>query len=134
MEHVAVTVEKSENNYSAYIETLPGCITTGKSMEEIRVNMYEAVKAHLKISHERGDRIPSAFNSGYFFSFRFDAGSLLSYYKDIFTNSALERMTGINQRQLQSYASGKCRPLKPQIVKIQNALHRLGEELLDIKL
>jgi len=31
---------------------------------------------------------------------------VLNYYKGIFTLSALERLTGINQKQLQHYASG----------------------------
>ena len=66
--------------------------------------------------------------------YHIDTESLLTCYKGIFTNSALERMTGINQRQLQRYASGKSRPMKPQQMKIQKALHRLGEELLDIEL
>ena len=32
----AVVIEKAENNYSAYVPDLPGCITTGKSIEETR--------------------------------------------------------------------------------------------------
>ena len=134
MKNVIVTVEKSENNYSACIETLPGCVTTGKTMDELKRSMYEAVEFHLEGMIEDGDVIPEPFNKEYRLVFRFDTECLLSYYKGIFTNSALERMTGINQRQLQRYASGKSRPMKPQQVKIQKALHRLGEELLDVEL
>ena len=134
MENIVVTVEMGENNYSAYLETLPGCVTTGKSMDELKANMYEAIEGHLEVSREHGDFIPEAFDGKYRLVYRIDAESLLTHYKGIFTNSALERMTGINQRQLQRYASGKSRPMRPQSMKIQNALHRLGEELLDIEL
>ena len=134
MKNVIVTVEMTENNYSAYVEVLPGCVTTGKSMDEIKANMQEAIEGHIEVSREFGDEIPAEFEGEYRLVFRFDAESLLSHYKGIFTNSALERMTGINQRQLQRYASGKTRPMRPQQMKIQKALHRLGEELLEVEL
>ena len=134
MKNVIVTVEKSENNYSAFIETLLGCVTTGKTMDELRHNMYEAVEFHLEGMIEDGIDIPEPFKGKYRLVFRFDTECLLAHYKGIFTNSALERLTGINQRQLQRYASGKSRPMRPQQIKIQKALHRLGEELLDVEL
>jgi len=134
MKNVEVIVEMTENNYSAYIEALPGCVTTGKSMNELKANMREAVEAHIELSREYGDRIPEEFEGEYRLTFRFDAESLLTHYKGIFTNSALERLTGINQRQLQRYATGKSRPMRPQSLKIQKALHRLGEELLVVEL
>ena len=134
MKDIIVTVEQSENNYSACIEILPGCVTTGKTMEQIKHDMYEAVEGHIEVSREFGDYIPPEFDGEYRLVFRFDTESLLSYYKGIITNSALERLTGINQRQLQRYASGKTRPMRPQQIKIQKALHRLGRELLDVEL
>ena len=66
--------------------------------------------------------------------FRFDTESLLNYYKGVFSNSALERITGINQRQLQHYASGLKKPRTVQLKKIENALHKLGGELLAVEL
>ncbi|MDR2913492.1 MAG: type II toxin-antitoxin system HicB family antitoxin [Tannerella sp.] len=134
MKTVVVTVEMTDHNYSAYAESLPGCVTTGKSMAEIKTGMKEAIEGHLEVSREFGDKIPEEFEGKYRLVFRFDAESLLTHYKGIFTNSALEKLTGINQRQLQRYASGKSHPMKPQSLKIQKALHRLGEELLDIEL
>ena len=134
MKNVIVTVEKSENNYSACIETLLGCVTTGKTMSELKNNMYEAVEFHLEGMVEDGDDIPAEFKGDYRLVFRFDTENLLTHYKGIITNSALERLTGINQRQLQRYATGKSRPMRPQQMKIQKALHRLGEELLEVEM
>ena len=134
MNNVIVTVEKTENNYSAYMEALPGCVTTGKTMDELKVNMQEAIEGHIDVSREFGDKIPEVFDGEYRLVFRFDTECLLTHYKGIITNSALERLTGINQRQLQRYASGKTRPMRLQQMKIQKALHRLGEELLEVEL
>lgn len=134
MEKIKVTVELTDNNYSAFIETLPGCVSTGETFEELQKNMQEAVEFHLETSREFGDEIPEEFNNNFELYYKFDTESLLFHYKGIFTNSAFERITGINQRQLQRYASGKSKPLPAQTEKISNALHNLGRELLVVDL
>ncbi len=134
MEKVIVTVELSDNNYAAYIEELPGCISTGKTFGELKLNMSEAVRDHVEISLEYGDEISNLFRGEYELVFRFDAQSLLKHYRGIFTNAALQRMTGINQRQLQHYASGISRPRPEQARRIETALHHLGEELMSVEL
>ena len=63
-----------------------------------------------------------------------DVRSFLSVYSGIFTKSGLERLTGINQKQLWHYANGKSVPRRAQVLRIEEALHRLGEELLSIHL
>jgi predicted RNase H-like HicB family nuclease len=54
----AIIVEWGPNNYSAYAPDLPGCITTGKTVEETVSNMREAVQYHIEFMHETGDPIP----------------------------------------------------------------------------
>jgi hypothetical protein len=66
--------------------------------------------------------------------YHFDAESLLNYYKGIFTNAALEKITGINQRRLQHYSTGLKKPRKPQLKKIEEGLHRLANELQAVEL
>ena len=66
--------------------------------------------------------------------FQFDPASLLSYYQGIFTNAAIERLTGINQRQIQRYASGESNPRPEQKAKIKDGLHKLGKELIELEL
>jgi predicted RNase H-like HicB family nuclease len=134
MEKVIVTVELSENNYSSYVEKLPGCVSTGKTFEELKKNMQEAVEFHIKTSSEFGDEISAVFRDSFELVYKFDTSSLLQHYKGIFTNSALERITGINQRQLQRYASGESKPRAAQIAKISDALHTIGRELLVVEL
>jgi predicted RNase H-like HicB family nuclease len=54
----AVVFEKAENNYSAYVPDLPGCISTGKTLDETRRNIREAIEFHMKGMLEDGDPIP----------------------------------------------------------------------------
>lgn len=134
MEKVVVTVEVTDNNYAAFLESLPGCVSTGKTFRELKSNIAEAVAGHLEVSREFGDEIPEPFSGEYELSFRFDTQSLLQHYRGIFTNAALQRLTGINQKQLQHYASGTSRPRPEQEQRIEAALHHLGEELLAVEL
>lgn len=39
-----VVIEKADGNYSAYAPDLPGCIATGKTVEEVERNMHEAIQ------------------------------------------------------------------------------------------
>ncbi|HEY9299246.1 MAG TPA: type II toxin-antitoxin system HicB family antitoxin [Phormidium sp.] len=43
-----VIVEKANENYSAYVLELPGCVTTGNTIEEIEKMIQEAVAFHLE--------------------------------------------------------------------------------------
>ncbi len=134
MEKVLVTVEMTNNNYAAYIDALPGCVSTGKTFDELKKNMEKSVEMHLEISREYGDEISSVFDTDFELVYKFDAASLLQHYRGIFTNAALQRITGINQRQLQRYASGESKPREAQVKKISDALHSIGRELLIVEL
>lgn len=54
----AVIFEQAENNWAAYVPDLPGCITTGKTLEETERNIQEAIRGHLRTLHEYGEPIP----------------------------------------------------------------------------
>jgi predicted RNase H-like HicB family nuclease len=58
MRSYLIIIEKAENNYSAYSPDLPGCITTGKSVEETKRNMQEAVEGHIRTLEEFGETVP----------------------------------------------------------------------------
>jgi predicted RNase H-like HicB family nuclease len=54
----AIVIEKGENNLSTYVPDLPGCITTGRTTEEIERNIREAIALHLEGLSEDGEPIP----------------------------------------------------------------------------
>ena len=51
-------IETGERNYSAYLPDLPGCIATGKTIEEVKERMREAIELHLEGMREDGLPIP----------------------------------------------------------------------------
>jgi len=58
MKKYAVVIEYGDNNLSAYVPDLPGCITTGKTVAEIERNIREAIELHLEGLAEDGEPIP----------------------------------------------------------------------------
>lgn len=44
----AMIIEPGERNYSAYLPDLPGCVATGKTIDELRRRMSEAIDLHLR--------------------------------------------------------------------------------------
>lgn len=135
MEKVIVIVGITENNYSASVDIGSGiAVATGKTFDELKNEMKSAVEFHLECMQEDGETIPALFDGDYELIYKFDPQSLLTHYKGIFTNTALHRLTGINERQLQRYASGESKPRPEQSEKIAKALHKLGDELLIVDL
>ncbi len=51
-------IEEGDRNYSAYLSDLSGCIVTGKTIEEVKQRMTEAVALHLRGMREDGLPIP----------------------------------------------------------------------------
>jgi len=55
----AIVIEQAAGNYSAYVPDLPGCVTTGATLEETEQNMQEAIAFHLEGMREDGLPIPT---------------------------------------------------------------------------
>ena len=54
----AIVTEKAENNYSAYVPDLPGCVATGQTIEETEQEIRQAIEFHLRGMREDGLPIP----------------------------------------------------------------------------
>ena len=54
----AIVLEKTANNYSAYVPDLPGCVATGHTIEETEREIREAIEFHIEGLREDGLIIP----------------------------------------------------------------------------
>ena len=54
----AVIFERAENNWAAYVPDLPGCTTTGPTVEETKGNIREAIEGHIATLHPFGETVP----------------------------------------------------------------------------
>ena len=54
----AVVIEKANENFSAYVPDLPGCVATGATQDEVNSNIREAIRFHFDGLREDGLPIP----------------------------------------------------------------------------
>ena len=54
----AIVIEQSGTNYSAYVLDLPGCVATGATVEEVEMQIRDALEFHLDGMREGGLPIP----------------------------------------------------------------------------
>ncbi|MCA3238667.1 MAG: type II toxin-antitoxin system HicB family antitoxin [Curvibacter sp.] len=54
----AIVIEKADNNFSAHVPDLPGCVATGSTIEEVESQIREAIAFHLEGMREDGIPIP----------------------------------------------------------------------------
>jgi len=53
-----VLLERGENNWSAYVPDLPGCVATGKTRDETLQLMREAIEFHIEGMRLHGETVP----------------------------------------------------------------------------
>ena len=131
MKHIKIIIEKTKDNYSAYAENIEGIYGGGETVADAKQSILDAIKLYKKYNKKN---IPKILDGEYEIIYKFDTQSLLNYYKGIFTNASLERITGIKQKQIQHYASGLKKPRAAQKQKIQDSLHILAGELMAVEL
>lgn len=106
----------------------------GDTPEAAKTNMIEAMQFHKEGCIADGCAYPGFLDDEFEIVYKFDTESLLEYYTGILSLAGLERITGINRKQLWSYSQGRSKPRKAQVQKIEKALHRLGAELSSVSL
>ena len=52
----AIVIEAANGNHSAYVPDLPGCVSTGSSIEDAERAIREAIELHLQ--GLRADKLP----------------------------------------------------------------------------
>lgn len=132
MKLLKICICASSDSFGAYSENCDGIYAAGDSVADVKKDVLEAIRLIKKNLPE--NQWPEILKGEYEIEWHFDVQSLLNYYSHVFTNAALERITGINQKQLWNYANGVSKPRPLARKKIETALHNLGSELLTISL
>jgi len=132
MKTITIVIEAGKDGFGAYSQGDEGIYGMGDTVEECKQDVLDCIISKKEFMSK--DQIPEVLKGEYELVYKYDTGSFLQHYKGILTNAALERLTDINQRQMHHYAAGLRRPTKKTAQKIETALHRLGRELLNVRL
>jgi hypothetical protein len=133
MKRVRVNVAKTPEGYCANLDIIDGFIVavTG-TIVDLKREVVESIEFYVDCAKKDNEEYPSVLDTAYELEYKFTVESLLYFYKKIIGFSALEHLTGINQRQLNHYATGVSKPLPKQAKKIETAFHRLGQDLMAV--
>jgi predicted RNase H-like HicB family nuclease len=55
----AVVIEKAEDNYSAYVPDLPGCVATAATIDEVEAEIRDAIRFHIDGLKADGLAVPA---------------------------------------------------------------------------
>ena len=58
MQRYLIVIEPTATGFSAYSPDLMGCVSTGRTREEVEANMREAITFHLDGLREDGEPVP----------------------------------------------------------------------------
>lgn len=134
MKQIQATLERAKDGfYGVYCveEMFSG---GGDTEEEAKKDMLEQMEFFKQVAKEDGTPYPAFLDEEFEIVYTRDIQSYLEYYSGIITLSGMQKLTGINQKQLWTYVSGKSKPRPAQVKKIVDGLHKLGQDLVRLEL
>ena len=123
-------VNKGEYPYSAVMEApdVPfGLNGTGRTVEEAKSELLEAYKEIKNLMEEQGEVCEDLQ-----FDYCYDIPSFLQYYEYVLSLAGLERISGINQRQLSHYINGTSKPRKSTLERFKKGLAAFANALKSV--
>ncbi|MDD1549310.1 type II toxin-antitoxin system HicB family antitoxin [Riemerella anatipestifer] len=130
---IIVFVEKHEDVYWGTSQNYEGVVSSfGSSFEELKANFEEAFADNLELAKELGEDYADNY-SDIVFLYQMDLSSMFNLVKEI-KISAIAKKAGINESLARQYKTGLAAASVEQAMKIQNAIHSLGQELLSIRI
>ena len=112
-----------------YIKDIPsGLLGQGKTVAETIADFYNSYEEMRAMYQAEGKTCPALD-----FEFKYDIPSFLQYYAYAFTLAGLERITGVNQKQLGHYISGFRKPSERTARKIEEKIKTFAKEIESVR-
>ena len=61
MEYLVIIEPADDGSYSAYVPDLPGCVSCGDSIAEVRSEIEEAIRLHIESLRQHNEPVPGPF-------------------------------------------------------------------------
>lgn len=129
---ITALIERGEDGkYSIFIENKDfpyGIIGTGATVQTAMEDFEEGLQEMKEYVESTGSSFPEIS-----ISFKYDIPSFLQEYAYAFSLAGLERITGVNQKQLGHYISGYRKPSQRTAKKIESKIHAFARELTAVR-
>lgn len=125
METLKIVVSGGKDHYGAWAKDVEGIYGAGETLEAVESNIREAIALYIGYNENAPELL-----KGYFeLEFVFDISGLVKYYSQFISLPAMEKLTGVNQKQLWHYANGYKVPRKETAEKIEKGLKDFAKRL-----
>lgn len=132
MEKLIIVIERSCDHFGAYSENCDGIYAAGDSLDAVKTDTFEAIRILKENLPET--QWPVILKGDFEVEWKIDVPSFLEYYSKYMSLAGMEKMTGVNQKQLSNYMNHRSVPRPRQTKRIRDGIHRFAEELLSITL
>lgn len=132
MEKIIIVIERSADLFDAYSDNCDGIYGAGDTLEACKADIETSIrqiKEKLPI-----EQWPEELKGEYELEYKLDTQSFLEYFSQYLSLAGMERITGVNQKQLSNYLNRRAKPRKQQVERISKGLRRFASELLSITL
>jgi predicted RNase H-like HicB family nuclease len=134
MEQITVILEKTNAGYSAYSPDVDGCVAFGENISEVKQEYTDALEFHKEGLLEDNELIPECLKGEYNLLFKIDIPTFFEWMNGIMSKTGIANIAGLNRDLVNHYANGQKKPGTKQLLKIENAIHKLGQDLLGVQL
>jgi predicted RNase H-like HicB family nuclease len=125
MKTLRVIVSGGKDHYGAWIEDIEGIYGVGATLEEVERDIAKAIELYTEYNADA----PAILKEQHKLVLAFETSGLIKYYSQFLSLPAMERITGINQKQLWHYANGYKVPRKDTARKIEIGLKKFAKRL-----
>ena len=132
MGRIVVLVDYTGNFAATPVSPELACISTGRTLDEVKTNLVEALQFHLEGMKEDSLPIPEEFDAPWDIDWRLTTRALLHYTEGLVSRSAIAKITGINQQQLSHYASGYRKPRPSMSLRIREGVRKIAQALVAV--
>jgi predicted RNase H-like HicB family nuclease len=101
----------------------------GATIDAAKADMEKQMSFYKETAVKEGFRYPSFLDGKYEIHYAIDATSVMKYYVNtgVFSLAGMEKVTGINQKQLWAYMNGT-KPRRAQVARIERGFRALNQD------
>ena len=129
MGKIIINVDYTDNFAAAPANEDIACVSTGRTFDELKKNMEEALRWHIDSMREDGEAVPEEFEGEWDLEWSLSVRALLHYTEKMISKAAISKATGINQQQLTHYSTGYRTPRPAMRKKIIDGIHSIAQKL-----
>lgn len=134
MKRTAIVEMWDDNTMSIYVPDFEGFSLNGqgKTVEEAKRSLMEAVEDYRKMFEDRGEEMPECLKA-LEFEYKYDIASFFECFKFI-NVSSFAAYAGINPSLMRQYKQRIAFASEAQKQKIEAAIHKAGAEMMAVQI